>query len=293
MVLVEYIGDETAAKQFPHGNAKDRRNTPFIRTQPHVLHDIRTSHGSVSTVYRDMQLSAATTNQHMATAAPRNKIQIRNIRSTDRNRSRPSRDAIYNLMEFAYDSEFVHEIHVYPDLWVVMYHQDIINMFRSTLKPDSPLQLLSYDTTFNLGDFYLSVLIFRETEFEEKPMIPLAFLLHERKLTATHDAFFRCIASLCPEINSASNVVMVTDSEVAITKAISDNFPDLNTFLCWNHILQDAKRWLRSHGVTRADEMQFYIDSIQTLFQQQSEVEYTSKLVTCCTTICTMISYYA
>jgi len=42
-------------------------------------------------------------------------------------------------------------------------------------------ELLSYDTTFQLGDFYVSVLCFRHTLFKEAPVIPAAFLVHERK----------------------------------------------------------------------------------------------------------------
>ena len=41
-------------------------------------------------------------------------------------------------------------------------------------------QLLSYDTTFQLGDFYVSSLLFRHTIFKESPVIPALFLIHER-----------------------------------------------------------------------------------------------------------------
>ena len=36
-----------------------------------------------------------------------------------------------------------------------MYHPDIVDMFKSLLSNDKPTVELSYDTTFNLGDFYL------------------------------------------------------------------------------------------------------------------------------------------
>jgi len=153
------------------------------------------------------------------------------------------------------------------------------NFCRSTLVSGSPVQTISYDTTFNLGDFYLSVLIYRQTEFDPQPIMPLAFLLHERKLTATHNVFFQHLASVCPEINDAPNLLMVTDSEVAITSAITANFPELKRFLCWNHILQDAKRWLREHGVTSADEMKFYVDSLRSLFGEKTEQDYTKRSV--------------
>ena len=57
------------------------------------------------------------------------------------------------------------------------------------LNPSS--QLLSYDTTFKLGDFYVSPLIFRHTLFKETPWIPAMFLIHERKFAETHQEMFK------------------------------------------------------------------------------------------------------
>ena len=42
-------------------------------------------------------------------------------------------------------------------------------------------QLLSYDATFSMGDFYVSILIFRHTFFVKNPCVPALFLIHERK----------------------------------------------------------------------------------------------------------------
>lgn len=100
------------------------------------------------------------------------------------------------------------------------------------------MQQLTYDTTFCLGDFYLSVLLFRETEFDPSPVVPLAFFIHERKLQSTHDAFFAYLHTVLPELDAAKNAFVVTDGETAITAAVHRHFPNLTTFLCWNHIVQ-------------------------------------------------------
>ena len=51
VVLLVYEGDETAAINFPHGNAKLARavSRPYVRTQPHVLKDIQ-NQASTSTL---------------------------------------------------------------------------------------------------------------------------------------------------------------------------------------------------------------------------------------------------
>jgi len=62
-----------------------------------------------------------------------------------------------------------------------MYSCEIVDLFRELCATDSQSQVhvLSYDTSFCLGDFYLSPLLFRHTDFEPAPVVPLAYLLHE------------------------------------------------------------------------------------------------------------------
>ena len=138
--------------------------------------------------------AANSTDTTPVTAAPRNAEQVRNTQKRERNKQRLSRDALYNLHEFAYDSGFIHKICTFPDLSVICYNQDVVAVFNSLLSTSAqsatPTIVITYDTTFNLGDFYLSILLFRETEFEPSPIIPLAYYIHERKLQATHDEFF-------------------------------------------------------------------------------------------------------
>jgi len=52
------------------------------------------------------------------TSAARNVEQIRNTKKMQRNQARLSHDALYNLHELAYDSNFIHRIVTYPDLSV-------------------------------------------------------------------------------------------------------------------------------------------------------------------------------
>ena len=242
MLLVVYNGDETVAAQFPHGNCNTNRD--YVRTQPHVLQQVRnTAANSSKNIYRSMVSSAAHVSQATpVTAAPRNVEQVRNAKKALKNKARLSRDALYNLHEFAYDSQFVHRIVTFPDLSVTCYNPTIVDMFNGLLAftsdCDKPTIILTYDTTFNLGDFYVSVLLFRHTDFDPSPIVPLAYLIHERKLQSTHDEFFQHIRTLCPQLDRAVNAVVITDSEAAITSSIKNNFPSLHTFLCWNHVIQ-------------------------------------------------------
>jgi len=280
-VLITYTGDHTVAAQFAHGNAK-KTTRNYVRTQPHVLQAVKNASGTAKSIYQTMVATAAnSTDTTPVTAAPRNAEQVRNTQKRERNKQRLSRDALYNLHEFAYDSGFIHKICTFPDLSVICYNQDVVAVFNSLLSTSAqsatPTIVITYDTTFNLGDFYLSILLFRETEFEPSPIIPLAYYIHERKLQATHDEFFGHIRLICPQLDQSLNAVLITDNEAAITGSVNDNFPNLPAFLCWNHVLQDCKRWLRQHGVTTTDEMTYYVDKIRELLQAASAQEYNSR----------------
>ena len=52
---------------------------------------------------------------------------------------------------------------------------------------DTTEQCLSYDTTFQLGDFYVLALFFRHIIFRENPCMPALFLIHERKFQQHHE----------------------------------------------------------------------------------------------------------
>jgi len=286
-VLIEYAGNESKAGQFPHGNATKAASRNFTRTQPSVLSAVRhaSAAGSTSSAQRLYQsmVVAGSASSSPATAVPRNTEQVRNIQKTQRNKSRLSRDAIYNIHELAYDLPFIQHISTFPDLAVILYHPELLDIFRGTLSyetpPERPTQQLSYDTTFNLGDFYLSVLLFRDTEFDSPPIFPLAYLIHERKLSKTHDDFFRHISNILPELQTATNAIIVTDGEASIRTALHTHMPHIRAFLCWNHLLQDCKRWLRDHGAHTKSEIGYYVDTVRGLLQSSNEQEYKDSLI--------------
>ena len=92
-IILVYTGDETAAAQFPHGNASNNRN--YVRTKPHALHDIRNSGSkSCKNIYQSMittavQATVATT----VTEALRDLERIRNMKKAIRNNARLYRDS--------------------------------------------------------------------------------------------------------------------------------------------------------------------------------------------------------
>ena len=146
-------------------------------------------------------------------------------------------------------------------------------------REDLPYQCLSYDTTFDMGDFYLSVLTFRQTEFKETPVVPLLFMIHERRLESVHDFFFKRLVVLIPEIKRCKRLVIVSDEETAIVNAIRNNLPEVPRFRCWIHALGNIKEKLRTLGISQRPEMKEYKNDFIDLLNQDSEAQYRAKLI--------------
>jgi len=94
-----------------------------------------------------------------------------------------------------------------------------------------------YDTTFTMGDFYVSALLYRHTVFVGSPVMPLLMLIHERRTTESHELLFKWFCKL----TGLKSVVCVADREASITKAAMTTMPQSKMVFCWNHILGDVR----------------------------------------------------
>lgn len=277
-VLVHYMGNEKIADDFSHGNSK--LNDPFVRTCPSVLRklDEKCLENTAAKVYKS-QITTVPPGAYLPVLQPRNSKQCENVRYKQSQKQRISHDALYNLHELANDMPgFIHAIETFPDLVCILGQQALLDQLDRVLllKDSTSPQLLSYDTTFQLGDFYVSILCFRHALFKEAPVIPAAFMIHERKFEAHHKAFFSVCSKLVPSL-SKTLFPIVTDEEKAIVKAISEILPNIPQLRCWNHTLRDVTRWLRNHGAPSQD-VSVYLNDVRSLFHLPTETEYCSKL---------------
>ena len=157
------------------------------------------------------------------------------------------------------------------NLCVVVGLPDIISDFKESQRGITPA--LYYDTTFNMGDFYVSTLLYRHTVFVNAPVMPLLMLLHERRTTASHELLFRWLERL----TGIENAVFVVDRETAITNAIRKTMPLHTVVYCWNHIIGDVRAWVKGNCGNSADE-QFYAGSIRELLAADTPAEHDERL---------------
>ena len=276
-VLIHYLGDEAVAVDFPHGNTSHVQSRKVhVRTCPSVIKDLKEScaHDTAAIIYRKF-VADIPPSSHTAVLQPKDTRQVKNIKSQQQRMLKLTHDSLYNLHEIAVDMpEFVHTIVTHPDLVCACGNKELLQEFDRVLLLQSPVpQLLSYDTTFQLGDFYLLTLAFRHTLFEGGPVLPVAFLLHERKLTSCHEELFKVCSKLVPSLKSTKKPI-VTDEEQAYVNVISKYLPSAPHLRCWNHIIQDAKRWLSHHAGASHEEKSVYINDLRELFHLSTQEDY-------------------
>ena len=165
VAVVHYIGDESLSAKAPHGNAQHEK--PFFRTQPSVLRELqaRPDVEKAHKIYKEMVCENK--EGHEAVTKPRNVKQVHNVRAVQKEDLRLSRDAIYNTHEIAYEGGFVHYIVTYPDLAIIAGSEGILSELNSIIKLKDKEFLFSYNTTFSLGEFYVSPLVFKHILFEK------------------------------------------------------------------------------------------------------------------------------
>ncbi len=317
-VLLHYLGDENSAVDFPHRNSTGDSDHAFHRTCPSVLARLTSIQDLPSNIYKNAISNPADCPPELQPVyMPRNFRQIKNIQYKERQQYRLTHDTIFNLHEVAYDlDDFVKEIITFPDLILICGLNTLIDELDHILQVDSECsQLLSYDMTFQLGDFYVSPLLYRHTLFSTHPVMPAIFIIHELKFQSVHEHLMQYLAKMVPTLVEGRRIVpLVTDEEIGkyyyspTYKVISLSFLYLNkkpspsvgcnsnmllciTFIqaiekhlpkvirlhCWNHTINAVKVWLKKHGASSA-EVPVYISHLREMLSQSSACNYEEKL---------------
>ena len=282
--LVHYLGDESIGSQHPHGNCKSFTKKSYVRTCPSVLRTASKLKECPSNVYKRMITNTKCPPDKQTVLMPRKPKQISNVQAKERQKSRFSHDALYNLHEIAFDLDgYISKIVTYPDLLVICGLKSILNELNRIISAgtQSPI-LLSYDTTFKLGDFYVSPLLFCHVLFEQNPTIPAAFVVHERKFQSVHEEFMKFVSQQLPALSKVKvSVPIVADDEAGLCHAIDNCLPGVSRVQCWNHLFNSVKLWLRRHGAN-SDKVSIYVLHLRELFHQETEFAYQEKLQELC-----------
>lgn len=128
----------------------------------------RPAYNKPQEIYRSMVLENKVDGKYQGVLNPRNAEQIRNVQRQGNKTKKLSHNEIYNTLKLAFHlDDYVHQLTVYPDLQCFVANKELLMELNKNLQAESnEVPLLSYDTTFLIRDFYLSVLVFKHILFE-------------------------------------------------------------------------------------------------------------------------------
>ena len=102
--------------------------------------------------------------------------------------------------------DFIRHISIYPNILLHLWEQSLLDTLENLLRmPLSHTVTLHYDTVFNVGDFYLSTLLFCHSMFKRHPIVPVGFFIHSRRFHEDHKRFLEMVRQTLPSLASNSN----------------------------------------------------------------------------------------
>ena len=242
--LVQYFNADPKRPDAPHGNCKYNERS-FVRTAPSVLQSIREGKENgdgANQMYSELCSGVQPHLMHVLT--PRDTEQVFNVRRRENEPQRISKDEIINVYLSAHQLvDYVKCIELFPELVVVFGNEPLLKEMATMIevvgRSDGKMYL-GYDTTFNLGDFYISVVTCRHFMFRSEPILPIMFMLHSRKFQEMHQRCWSVLLRALPQIKHFGLPVL-TDREKGIIDAIEITSAGQNPLiLCWNHIKRDG-----------------------------------------------------
>ena len=170
---------------------------------------------------------------------------------------------------------------------LICYTEHQLKHFSSAVKTS----VIGVDRTFNLGPCYVTTTVFQEKKLQRKgtntnPIILGPLYLHWDGAFHTYQRFFTHLASvLGTEIESSllstNDMVIGTDEEKALVKALKSSFPESKLTLCTRHLGENFKRHLKNKVGMNEKNSKKVVDDIfgeNGLISADTTVDLTSKI---------------
>ena len=265
IAVVEYIGI-FPQNVVPHGNAK-HCNADYVRSSDAVktklTEKVKNNNGSLLAprkIYEEMVLEDPEN-------APRDLKQVQNVKYLENKKNRHQTntehrrkniaDDVLSLLNMFHEHPFVQEIIQTKGKppSVILYLKEQLQEIRTFCSSDTTHQsVLGVDRTFNLGPCYVTILVYHQANLIRKgtqnhPIMLGPVFLHWDGLYQTYHRFFSHLQSqfddcICSIQASGRHLLLGSDEEKAMTKAMKQCFPLSHHILCRRHIEDNVKRHL-------------------------------------------------
>ena len=169
------IGDESTYRAAAHGSSKDPDRV-YESTKKSVLNNLKNElrFKNPHVVYKQNSGKA------------RDLKQLQNAKYYVNMNKRIHLDEIAALHLIHTDLKFVQKIETAPDLMVLAYDEELVQEMNAMLHTFNGTVMETYDTTFNVENFFMSVFLIKHHLLKTEPVVPVVYMFHDRQLESTH-----------------------------------------------------------------------------------------------------------
>ena len=208
-------------------------------------------------------------------------LQVKNAKDEINQEFWISHDALHNVYQLWYQlkttsrkgdlKDFISHITLYPQIIIHLTPWSVLESLEQLLKISTYPVVLHYDTVFNIGDYYLSILTFRHGLFIGNPIISCAYMIHSRRYHSDHCEFLKAVTNVVPSLAS-KQVNIVTDREFKFDNSI---FPVGSHLYCWNHLENDLYWQLKKSCNYTAEQITYFTNTFKNLtISNLNEVDF-------------------
>ena len=245
-VQYSFTGHPHSVISKPHGNSKS--SLPFIRTTPSTLGKLKESCKKKSPkelIHSIIKEKGGIQKLKTAGDIPRNNKQVYNLNSKS-----PENDALLSVMVMCKESQgkdtdpFVHVVTSAPEPMSVLCTNAQLFDIQRFCTDSIHFSPISVDPTFDLGDFCVTVISYRnlmlkKMRTKKNPVMLGPMMVHRRKLFSTYHFFASSLVSLNPSIAQLRS--FGTDGEECLYSAFAAQFPFATHLRCFLHFCDNCK----------------------------------------------------
>lgn len=262
----EYIG---TFPTIPSIHGKNTAGDNYYRAKPCVMQKITRDTRKPRDIYEELLDSEGVD-------APQSTKQIRNARyrhylrcNKDKHLSANVADEVLAVVSMVSRDDYVQNVMITKKgVMIVLYCDEQIMDLKSALKCQS---MLAIDKTYNLGKWFVSCFTYKSVKVEvketrENPIMVGPIMLHDDSSFETYHNFFsivKCVIGSDQNIDElgmivGEDLILGSDDEKAISKALDIVFPNASRYLCTKHLRENIIKYLTDKiGVSKTDRSTF------------------------------------
>ena len=245
----------------PHGNSKNP-NSEYLRTPNFVMEEAGEllKQGKPKLVYETLK------KKYDEVERPTGLQQLRDKRKNEKKKAKPVQYSNSNVADnmqvlenlVSHNHKFVRSVFRTngKSPGIILYTDEQIDDLKSLCCTGKTV--LGVDKTFNLCDMHVSVTCYKQLSVvrettKESPIFIGPVFIHDNSDFETYCHFFHHLKVKLVDVDM-NKLVVGSDDERAMVKAITTAFPEATHTLCTRHLLQNASQKLQDDAVDKREK---------------------------------------